>query len=138
VKKSAGRELRISGVAVDVDVLVVRGANRPRSTRCSRSTAPGRAKPGTPLPSFRWERPRAPGLLDALRSVASVEEGLAQVSVVGTGIGASKDPLDRALRALGVEPRGVLVAPLRIAFLVPRETAKRMRAPAARRVVERS
>ena len=46
------------------------------------------------------------------------------MSVVGTGIGASKDPLDRALRALGVEPRGVLVAPLRIAFLVPRESAK--------------
>ena len=30
----------------------------------------------------------------------------------------------RALGALGVEPRGVLVAPLRIAFLVPRESAK--------------
>jgi aspartokinase len=46
------------------------------------------------------------------------------VSVVGTGIGASKEPLDRALGALGVAPRDVLVAPLRIAFLVPREAAK--------------
>jgi hypothetical protein len=44
--------------------------------------------------------------------------------VVGTGIGASKEPLDRALRALGVVPREVLVAPLRIAFLVPREAGK--------------
>jgi aspartokinase len=56
--------------------------------------------------------------------VAQSEEGLAQVSVVGTGIGASKEPLDRAHSALGLEPRGVLVAPLRIAFLVPREKAK--------------
>jgi len=65
-----------------------------------------------------------PALLEALRPIASVEEGLAQVSVVGTGIGASKEPLDRARRALGQEPRGVLVAPLRIALLVPREDAK--------------
>jgi hypothetical protein len=46
------------------------------------------------------------------------------VSVVGTGIGASKEPLERARRALELEPHGVLVAPLRIAFLVPRESAK--------------
>jgi len=65
-----------------------------------------------------------PALLDALRPVAEVEDGLAQVSVVGTGIGASKEPLERARRALELEPHGVLVAPLRIAFLVPRESAK--------------
>ena len=125
VKKSAGRELRISGVAVDVDVLVVRGANRAALHEVL-------SKHGA-WPREAWDAAAIvplenvhglPGLLDALRSVASVEEGLAQVSVVGTGIGASKDPLDRALRALGVEPRGVLVAPLRIAFLVPRESAK--------------
>jgi aspartokinase len=65
-----------------------------------------------------------PALLDALRPVADVEEGLAQVSVVGTGIGASQEPLDRALAALALEPRGILVAPLRVAFLVPRESAQ--------------
>jgi hypothetical protein len=63
-------------------------------------------------------------LLDDLRPLAEVEDGLAQVSVVGTGIGASREPLQRALLALGMKPRGVLVAPLRLAFLVPREGAK--------------
>jgi aspartokinase len=67
-----------------------------------------------------------------------VEEGLAQVSVVGSGIGASREALERARRALGmeepappgtgggqrpqhaIEPRAVLVSPLRISALVPR------------------
>ena len=125
VKKSAARELRISGVALDADVLVVRGADRAalHDVLSKHGAWPREAWDGdaiVPLENVHG----LPGLLDALRSVASVEEGLAQVSVVGTGIGASKDPLDRALRALGVEPRGVLVAPLRIAFLVPRESAK--------------
>jgi aspartokinase len=63
-----------------------------------------------------------PALLEELRPLAAVEEGLSQVSVVGTGIGAAREPLERALRALGMEPRGVLVAPLRLAFLVPRDS----------------
>src|SRR5439155_11231282 len=128
VKKSAARELRISGVAVDADVLVVRGADRAalHDVLSKHGAWPREgwdADAIVPLENVHGLQ----GLLDALRSVASVEEGLAQVSVVGTGIGASKDPLERALRALGalgVEPRGVLVAPLRIAFLVPRESAK--------------
>ena len=64
-------------------------------------------------------------LLDALRASpdVTVEEGLAQVSVVGTGIGASRDELVRALRAIQIAPRAVLVSPLRIAMLVPRDDA---------------
>ena len=109
----------------DADVLVVRGADRAvlHDVLSKHGAWPREAWDAdaiVPLENVHG----LPGLLDALRSVASVEEGLAQVSVVGTGIGASKDPLERALRALGVEPRGVLVAPLRIAFLVPRESAK--------------
>jgi len=64
-------------------------------------------------------------LLDALRATpgVTVEEGLAQVSVVGSGIGASGNELARALRAAQVTPRAVLVSPLRIALLVPRAAA---------------
>src|SRR6202171_3145203 len=125
VKKSATRELRISGVAVDAEVLVVRGADRSALLDVlSKHGAWPRegwdAHAIVPLENVHG----LPALLDALRRVASVEEGLAQVSVVGTGIGSSREPLDRALRALGMEPRGVLVAPLRIAFLVPRESGK--------------
>jgi aspartokinase len=66
-----------------------------------------------------------PALLRALRALphVTVEEGLAQVSVVGSGIGASREELARALRALGLAPRAALVSPLRIAFLVPRAEA---------------
>ena len=116
------RELRVSGVALDGEILVVRGpvlailqqhGAWPRETwddRCIVSLENVHA---------------LPSLVEALRGVAEeVSDGLAQVSVVGTGIGASKEPLDRALAALGQAPRGVLVSPLRLAFLLPRETAK--------------
>ena len=125
VRKTAARELRVSGVALDPEILVVSGSDRaslldvlaahgawPRECWDTRAIVPLENVHGLPA------------LLEALRPIASVEEGLAQVSVVGTGIGASKEPLDRARRALGQEPRGVLVAPLRIALLVPREDAK--------------
>ncbi len=125
VKKSARRELRVSGVAMDREILVVRGRDRgalldalaahgawPRESWDDRAIVPLENVHGLPA------------LLAALRAVAEVEEGLAQVSVVGTGIGVSKDPLDRALRALALAPHGVLVAPLRLAFLVPRDTAQ--------------
>ena len=125
VKKAAARELRVSGVALDPEILVVRGKDRtaildvlsahgawPRECWDARAIVPLENVHGLPA------------LLDALRPVAEVEDGLAQVSVVGTGIGASKDPLERARRALELEPHGVLVAPLRIAFLVPRESAQ--------------
>jgi len=117
VKKSAGRELRIPRGRTTWTFWWCAAPNRAALHR-------GALEHGA-WPREAWDAAAIvplenvhglPGLLDALRSVASVEEGLAQVSVVGTGIGASKDPLDRALRALGVEPRGVLVAPLRSAF----------------------
>jgi aspartate kinase len=125
VKKSAARELRISGVSADPEVLVVRGGDRA-------AVLDALSKHGA-WPREGWDAHAVvplenvhglPALLEDLREVAEVDEGLAQVSVVGTGIGASKEPLDRALRALGLAPRGVLIAPLRIAFLVPRDAAK--------------
>ena len=66
-----------------------------------------------------------PNLLEALRAApgVTVEEGLAQVSVVGSGIGTSQDELARALRTVALTPRAVLVSPLRIALLVPRGEA---------------
>ena len=120
VRKSSARELRISGVALDAEILVVRGADLgvlakhgawPREAWDDRCIVPLENVHGLPA------------LLDELRG-AQVEQDLAQVAVVGTGIGASKEPLDRALKVLGAKPRGVLVAPLRIAFLVPRDAAK--------------
>jgi aspartate kinase len=125
VEKSAARELRISGVALDAEVLVLRGKERPgllealaRHGAWPRESWDGQAI--VPLENVHG----LPALLEELRPLAAVEEGLAQVSVVGTGIGAAREPLERALRALGLEPRGVLVAPLRLAFLVPREAAQ--------------
>jgi aspartate kinase len=125
VKKSARRELRVSGVAVDQEILVVRGRDHAAvlGVLAAHGAWPREcwdAQGIVPLENVHG----LPALLVALRPVAEVEEGLAQVSVVGTGIGASKEALDRARTALGLEPRGVLVAPLRIAFLVPRENAK--------------
>ncbi len=139
-KKGGQRELRISGVALDADLLVV---------HCARleTLAEICAKQGA-WPREVWAGQKAqeaggvralislenvhglPALLEALRAAgAQAEEGLAQVSVVGTGIGAGPEPLARALEAvraaLGNEaPSGVLVGPLRIALLVPRAAAR--------------
>jgi aspartate kinase len=125
VKRAATRELRVSGVALDPEILVVRGKDRRAildilSVHGAWPRECWDAQAVVPLENVHG----LPALLDALRPVAKVEEGLAQVSVVGTGIGASKEPLERARRALELEPHGVLVAPLRIVFLVPRESAK--------------
>jgi aspartate kinase len=121
VKKSVARELRISGVALDAEILVVRGA--PLSILAKHGAWPREAWDDrciVPLENVHG----LPALLDDLRS-AEVSQDLAQVAVVGTGIGASQEPLERALAALApLQPRGVLVSPLRIAFLVPREAAK--------------
>jgi aspartate kinase len=127
VTRSAVRELRVSGVALDAEILVVRGeAALLQQVLHQHSAWPrelwadgGQARAIVPLENVHG----LPALLAALRPVAEVEEGLSQVAVVGTGIGASKEPLDRALRVLQVSPRAVLVAPLRIAFLVPRAAA---------------
>src|SRR4051812_21474401 len=124
VQKSAKRELRVSGVALDAEILVVRGRDPSVLSVLQEHGAWPRAARGAQAIVPLENVPGLPALLDALRPVAEVTEGLAQVSVVGSGIGASKEPLDRALRVLGTEPREVLVAPLRIAFLVPREKAK--------------
>jgi aspartate kinase len=116
------RELRISGVALDADILVVRG-DAFRTVLQAHGAWPRESWDDRAIVSL--ENVHAlPALLEALRPLAQVEEGLSQVSVVGTGIGASKEPLDRALAALGEPPRAVLTSPLRLAFLVPRDRAK--------------
>jgi len=92
------RELRISGVALDAGILVVRGPALP--VLQAHGAWPRETWDDRCIVSL--ENVHAlPALLAALRGVAEVEEGLAQVSIVGTGIGASKEPLDRALAALG-------------------------------------
>jgi aspartate kinase len=124
VSKSGVRELRVSGVALDAEILVVRGpAEKLRNALQAHSAWPREMwddRAVVPLENVHG----LPALLEELRGFATVEDGLAQVAVVGNGIGSSKEPLDRALKAAGVEPRGVLVAPLRIALLVPRAEAK--------------
>ncbi|MFN2549228.1 MAG: aspartate kinase [Myxococcales bacterium] len=120
VRKSATRELRISGIALDAEVLVVRGA--PLELLQKHGAWPREAwddRAIVPLENVHG----LPALLADLRGY-EVSNDLAQVSIVGTGIGASKEPLDRALAALELTPRSTLVAPLRIAFLVPRDAAK--------------
>jgi aspartate kinase len=121
VSKSAVRELRIAGVALDAEILVVCGASLAALQK--HGAWPREAWDDRCIVSLENVHGLS-ALLDDLRGSAEVTQGLAQVSVVGTGIGASKEPLDRALAALGLAPQGVLVAPLRIAFLVPREAAK--------------
>ena len=121
VSKSAVRELRLAGVALDAEILVVSGASLAALQK--HGAWPREAWDDRCIVSLENVHGLS-ALLDDLRGSAEVTQGLAQVSVVGTGIGASKEPLDRALAALGLAPQGVLVAPLRIAFLVPREAAK--------------
>ena len=125
------RELRISGVAQDPDLLVVRAEDGstlvdllqkhgawPRELWLDGGSA---RLALVPLENVHG----APALLAALRATpgVTVDEGLAQVSVVGSGIGSSRAELSRALRAAQVTPRAVLVSPLRIALLVPRAEA---------------
>jgi aspartate kinase len=121
VKKAAVRELRISGVALDAEILVVRGA--PLSILAKHGAWPREAWDDRCIISLENVH-GLPALLDDLRPF-EVMQDLAQVAVVGTGIGSSQEPLERALAALlPLQPRGVLVSPLRIAFLVQREAAK--------------
>ena len=127
IARSTRRELRVSGVAQDAEILVVRG---PQASVLAVLAAHGA------FPRELWSdqgevRAIVPlenvhglaALLAGLKDVASVDEDLAQVSVVGTGLGASREPLERALKAIEMEPRGVLITPLRIALLVPRTAA---------------
>ena len=132
IERTARRELRVAGVAQDPDLLSVRGPLEVvlpvldrRSAFPRELWADGSAlRALVPLENVHG----LPALLQELRALpgVEVEEGLAQVSVVGAGLGASGEPLARALAALsglGLSPRGVLVAPLRIALLVPRDRA---------------
>ena len=129
VSRTASRELRISGIALDAEILVVRGA--PLEILSKHGAWPREAWDDRCIISLENVH-GLPALLSELRAsgvgagsgAVSVQQDLAQVSVVGTGIGASKEPLDRALRALQLEPQSVRVSPLRIAFLVPRDAAK--------------
>jgi len=134
-QKLAGqRELRISGIALDAELLVVRCEELEVLIGiCERLGAFPRefwAAPGGVRALFSLENVHGlPTLLAALRAAgAQADEGLAQVSVIGTGVGAGPEPLARALSAvrgpLGEKPpQGVLVGPLRIALLVPRAAA---------------
>jgi aspartate kinase len=123
------RELRISGVTQDKDLLVASAEDGGTlSAILDRHGAAPRELwlegPSARLAIVPLENVHGlPALLRDLRASQGtrVEEGLAQVSVVGSGIGASREPLDRARRALSVEPRAVLVSPLRISALVARE-----------------
>ncbi|MFL5247732.1 MAG: aspartate kinase [Myxococcales bacterium] len=123
------RELRISGVTQEKEILVVaaddcagvsgileRNGAWPRELWCEGSAA------GLAIISLENVH-GLPALLRDLHASPGtrIEEGLAQVSVVGSGVGASREPLERARRALGVPPRSILVSPLRISALVPRE-----------------
>jgi aspartate kinase len=121
ISKAKGpRELRVAGVALDAEILVIRGA--PLEVLARHGAWPRETWDDRAIVSLENVH-GLPALLADLRG-AEVFQDLAQVAVVGTGIGASKEPLDRALAALQLEPRGVLISPLRIAFLVPRESAK--------------
>jgi len=125
------RELRISGVAQDPDLLVVRAEDGAALTRVLHAhgawprelwlDGASARLAVVPLENVHG----LPTLLEALRATpgVTVEEGLAQVSVVGSGIGTSQDELARALRAVALTPRAVLVSPLRIALLVARGEA---------------
>jgi aspartate kinase len=131
ISQRASRELRISGVAHDPDLLVVRAEDGAalRTLLQEHGAWPRELwldGPVARLAIVPLENVHGlPVLLEALRATpgVTVEEGLAQVSVVGSGIGSSHDELSRALRAVQLSPRAVLISPLRIAMLVPRDAA---------------
>jgi hypothetical protein len=122
--------LRIGGIAQEKELLVVRSEDAssalsvlhehgawPRELWCD--------GPAARLALVSLENVHGlVALLAALRRIdAHVEEGLAAVSVVGSGIGASNESLRRALSAIGTAPRAIFVSPLRISVLVPRDAS---------------
>jgi aspartate kinase len=129
------RELRVSGISLEEDILVVRGGGGPEElTLLAELFARNGAWPrgwwvdGTtsrailPLENVHGLATLV-GEIQALGPRVAVEEGLAQVSVVGAELGGGPEPLSRLLRALPEAPRAVDVAPLRLSALVPRALA---------------
>ena len=133
VPRRATRELRIAGIAQETDLLIVRafGAEmlEPLLATLSKHGAFPRelwSEGGAARALVSLENVHGlPALLRDLRSLPGIEaiEGLALVSVVGSGLGATREPLERALAALGTAPSGMQVQPLRLSFLIPREAA---------------
>ena len=131
ISQRASRELRISGVAQDLDLLVVRAEDGAGLTRLLQDHGAWPRElwldgPHARLAIVPLENVHGlPVLLQSLRAApgVAVEQGLAQVSVVGSGIGSAHDELSRAMRAVQISPRAVLVSPLRISMLVPRDAA---------------
>ena len=129
------RELRIAGVAQESELLVVRraasaGPLHGLTTLLAAHGAWPRELRAGGAGTEAWvslENVHGPeALRAALRGLPGVEvlEGLAFVTVVGSGLGAGPEPLQRALSALGAlgekaAVAGVAVAPLRLSFLVP-------------------
>jgi aspartate kinase len=132
VLAKARRELRISGVAQEPDVLVVRAhGDLGPLTHALREAGAWPREIWSEGPAARalvpLENVHGPeALLVRLRALPGVEviEGLALVSVVGTGIGSALEPLQRALGALPKPPQGLQVLPLRLSFLVPRAASQ--------------
>jgi aspartate kinase len=132
ITAAGARELRISGVSLESELLLVR---RPRQA--------GPLAELTALLALHGSWPRElratgaeiealvslenvhglPRLLSSLRAMKDAEAvpGLSLVSVVGTGVGAAEEPLRRALAALGERTLGLYLAPLRLSFLLPRD-----------------
>ena len=135
----AGGELRISGVSLETGLLIVRA---PGGVARARALGAVLAQHGAWPRELRDDGHTAhalvplenvhglPALLAALARVehAQVLQGLVQVSLVGSGVGASEGPLERALAALSglpspeptpFVPAAFFAGPLRLSFLVP-------------------
>jgi aspartate kinase len=131
VRKPQQRELRVSGVALDSEILFVHGKSRDQLSQIFHAhgawprelwAAEGEVRAIVSLENVHG---LAQLLEDLQQAGAQADDGLAQVAVVGTGVGAGRQQLERALLALlPVEASEVLVSPLRIALLIPRESAR--------------
>jgi aspartate kinase len=133
VTRTGSRELHVSGISLEADVLVVRRllelgplsqltnvfatfVSWPRELRASGSEA----EAIIPLEDLFG----LPRLLSALQVWPGVRvvEGLCQVSLVGSAVGASEEPLRRSLEVLAAlgKPDGVYATPRRLSFLLRR------------------
>ncbi|MBS2025431.1 MAG: aspartate kinase, partial [Deltaproteobacteria bacterium] len=137
VAKTARRELRISGVAIETDLLVVRASGGAMFGELMRLLHANGAWPREVwsdnaatfalVPLENVHGPEA--LLKALKEFTGpsidVRRGLGQVSIVGSGLGASLEPFARAQEALkDFKVFATLTGPLRLSFLLPKESGK--------------